>query len=58
MQQINNTVNNLDSVTQQNSIVAQKTEEVAIEVNKIAQKVVEQTNNKKFEEEKKEEIPA
>ena len=49
MEQINDTVNNLDNVTQQNAASASEANKVAREVNEIAEKVVEHTNEKEFE---------
>jgi methyl-accepting chemotaxis protein len=51
MEQINSTINKLDQVTQQNAVVASEANHVANEVNKIAEKVVENTNKKEFHEE-------
>ena len=48
MEQINDTVNNLDQVTQQNASSAGEANKVAKEVNEIAVKVVEHTNEKEF----------
>ena len=41
--------NNLDNVTQQNAASASEANKVAREVNEIAEKVVEHTNEKEFE---------
>lgn len=49
MEQINDTVNNLDRVTQQNAASAAESNNVAKEVNEIAEKVVAYTNEKEFE---------
>ncbi|WP_108062470.1 methyl-accepting chemotaxis protein [Poseidonibacter lekithochrous] len=49
MAQINDTVNNLDRVTQQNALSAGEANKVAREVNSIAVKVVEHTDEKEFE---------
>ncbi len=49
MEQINDTVNNLDHVTQQNAASASEANKVAREVSEIAEKVVEHTNEKEFE---------
>ena len=49
MEQINDTVNNLDRVTQQNASAASEANKVAQEVNSIATKVVEHANEKEFE---------
>ena len=51
MEQINSTINKLDQVTQQNAVVASDANHVANEVNKIAEKVVQNTNKKEFHEE-------
>jgi methyl-accepting chemotaxis protein len=48
MEQINDTVNNLDRVTQQNAQSTEAANKVASEVNAIAEKVVLQTNEKEF----------
>ncbi len=48
MEQINDTVNNLDRVTQQNAASASEANKVAREVNEIAEKVVQHTNEKEF----------
>jgi methyl-accepting chemotaxis protein len=48
MEQINHTVSDLDQVTQQNTVVAEKTKDVANEVNVVAEKVVANTSSKKF----------
>jgi len=52
MEQINHTVSDLDQVTQQNTVVAEKTKDVANEVNVVAEKVVANTSSKKFTDEK------
>ena len=49
MQQINDTVNKLDRVTQQNALAASDANKVAKEVNDIAEKVVAHTDDKEFE---------
>ena len=49
MQQINDTVNKLDRVTQQNALAAGEANKVAREVNDIAEKVVAHTDDKEFE---------
>jgi methyl-accepting chemotaxis protein len=49
MEQINDTVNNLDRVTQQNAVSAEEANKVAREVNDIAEKVVAYTQEKEFE---------
>jgi methyl-accepting chemotaxis protein len=49
MEQINDTVNKLDHVTQQNALAASEANKVAREVNIIAEKVVTHTNDKEFE---------
>ncbi len=48
MEQINDTVNNLDRVTQQNAASASEANKVAREVNQIAVKVVQHTDEKEF----------
>jgi methyl-accepting chemotaxis protein len=48
MEQINDTVNRLDQVTQQNAQSAEEANKVAGEVNKIAVQVVEKTDEKEF----------
>jgi methyl-accepting chemotaxis protein len=48
MEQINDTVNKLDQVTQQNAQSAEEANKVAGEVNKIAVQVVEKTDEKEF----------
>ncbi|PLY05351.1 MAG: chemotaxis protein [Arcobacter sp.] len=50
MEQINDTVNKLDQVTQENAAAASEANDVAREVNKIAEEVVENTNKKEFNE--------
>jgi len=49
MEQINDTVNRLDRVTQQNAAAASEANKVASEVNQIAEKVVQQADEKEFE---------
>jgi len=49
MEQINDTVINLDHVTQKNASSAEESNKIAKEVNEIAEKVVENTNDKEFE---------
>jgi len=49
MEQINDTVNKLDHVTQQNALAAGESNKVASEVKQIADKVVSHTNDKEFE---------
>ena len=49
MEQINDTVNSLDRVTQQNALAAEDSNKVAKEVDEIAIKVVQNTDNKEFE---------
>ena len=49
MEQINDTVNRLDRVTQQNAAAASEANKVASEVNEIAEKVVQQADEKEFE---------
>lgn len=49
MEQINDTVNNLDRVTQQNAASASEANKVAQEVNSIAEKVVANTDEKEFD---------
>ena len=48
MEQINDTVNRLDHVTQENAITSEEANKVAKEVNSIAEKVVSNTNDKEF----------
>jgi len=48
MEQINDTMNKLDKVTQENASVASEANNVANEVNQIAQQVVQQTDEKEF----------
>ena len=48
MEQINDTVNNLDQVTQQNAESAGEANKIASEVNKIAVQVVQKTDEKEF----------
>ncbi len=48
MEQINDTVNRLDEVTQQNASTASEANKVASEVNTIAEQVVSHTNEKEF----------
>lgn len=50
MEQINSTINKLDQVTQQNAVVAAEANHVANDVSKIAEKVVENVNEKEFHE--------
>jgi len=49
IEQINDAVNTLDKATQENASSAGATNSIAQEVNSIAQKVVEHTNDKEFE---------
>jgi methyl-accepting chemotaxis protein len=49
MEQINDTVNSLDRVTQQNALAAEDSNTVAKEVDEIAIKVVQNTDEKDFE---------
>ncbi|XPV69216.1 MAG: methyl-accepting chemotaxis protein [Halarcobacter sp.] len=49
MEQINDTVNRLDRVTQENASAASEANRVASEVNEIAEKVVQQTDEKEFD---------
>jgi len=46
--QISNTLNSLDQATQQNAMVAQEANEIAVKTNDLAQTVVENTNKNKF----------
>ncbi|WP_108061786.1 methyl-accepting chemotaxis protein [Poseidonibacter lekithochrous] len=48
MEQINDTVNKLDQVTQENAVTSEEANKVAKEVNSIAEKVVSNTNDKEF----------
>jgi methyl-accepting chemotaxis protein len=48
IEQINNSVSILDTSTQQNALIANKTNEIAIKTNKIAQIVVSNTDTKEF----------
>lgn len=48
MEQINDEINKLDHVTQQNAVATEEANKVASEVNKIAEKVVANTNDKEF----------
>jgi len=49
IEQINDAVNTLDKATQENASSAGATNTIAQEVNNIANKVVEHTNDKEFE---------
>ena len=49
MEQINDTVNRLDRVTQENASAASEANKVATEVNGIAEQVVQQADEKEFE---------
>jgi len=49
MEQINDAVNTLDQATQQNAATASSANKVAQEMNSIAEKVVEHTNDKEFD---------
>ena len=48
IEQINNSISSLDKQTQQNATVANKTQEIAINTDKIAKLIVEDANNKEF----------
>jgi methyl-accepting chemotaxis protein len=48
IEQINNAIAELDRQTQQNAIIASKTNEVAVQTDKIAKLVVENVNEKEF----------
>ena len=49
MEQINDTVNKLDQVTQKNATSAEEANIVAREVNDIAEKIVQNSDEKEFE---------
>ena len=48
IEQINDVVNELDKQTQQNAVVANETQTIALETSTIAKKILEDVNNKKF----------
>jgi len=48
IEQINDAINNLDRKTQQNAVIANKTNDIATQTNNIAKLVVENADNKEF----------
>jgi len=52
IEQINHAISDLDKQTQQNAIIASKTKTIAEETDTIAKVIVENTNNKKFDNKK------
>ena len=50
IEQINDAVNNLDKQTQENVIIANKTNDIAKDITSIANEILEDANKNKFEE--------
>ena len=50
IEQINDAVNNLDKQTQENVIIANKTNDIAKDITSIANEILEDSNKNKFEE--------
>jgi len=48
IEQINDVVNNLDKQTQQNAVVANETQDIAVETSQIAKKILNDVNSKEF----------